>query len=238
MDLELALKMPFARAVDFFRGKVDIPTEKWDDLWKEQHSKGFMIAGANRADLVADFRQAVDKAIAEGTTLADFRKDFDRIVARHGWSYNGSRNWRSRIIYQTNIRTAYQAGRWQQLTDPDLLKLKPYLEYHHGDSLNPRPLHLAWDGLTLPADDPWWRTHYPPNGWGCKCSVFAAGPRDLARAGKSGPDQAPAVEFDPVTGTPEGIDPGWDYNVGQAAGQSRRILEDNLQKALHRLGRE
>ena len=36
-----------------------------------------MVAGANRDAIVADFRAAVEKAIAEGTTLEQFRKDFD-----------------------------------------------------------------------------------------------------------------------------------------------------------------
>lgn len=148
-------------------------------------------------------------------TLNDFRKDFDALVKKHGWSYNGSRNWRSELIYNTNIRTAYAAGRWQQLTDPDSLKLHPYLEYRHGDSLHPRPQHLAWDGLTLPADDPWWQTHYPPNGWGCRCKVLAANKRDLERAGKEGPDPAPAAVIDPKTGREAGMDKGWEYNVGQ-----------------------
>ena len=216
-ELALALKKPFAEAVEFFRAKLNLTTARWDEIWKGQHAKAFTVAGAMRDDLLDDFRKAVDKAIEKGTTLQDFRKDFDAIVKRYGWSYNGSRNWRSEVIYKTNLRTAYMAGRWNQLTDPDLLKLKPYLEYRHGDSLQPRPLHLAWDGLVLPADDPWWGTHYPPNGWGCKCKVFAVGERDVKRMGKDGPDQSPAIEIDPKTGAPIGIDKGWDYNVGQAA---------------------
>ena len=125
-----------------------------------------MVAGAYKADLLSDFRDAVDKAIAQGTTLEEFRKDFDATVARHGWSYNGTRNWRSEVIYNTNIRTSYAAGRWEQLQDPDVKAFYGYLVYRHGDSRVPRPQHLAWNGLTLPADDPWWKTHYPPNGWG------------------------------------------------------------------------
>ncbi len=112
---------------------------------------------------------------------------------------------------------------------------RPYWEYRHGDSAVPRPEHLAWDGLILPADDPWWQTHYPPNGWGCKCKVFALSARDLKRMGKSGPDTAPdngTYQWtDKKTGethtVPKGIDPGWDYNVGEAA-WGRRLADDTM----------
>jgi hypothetical protein len=121
------------------------------------------------------------------------------------------------VIYYTNLRTAYQAGRYQQMTDPDVLAYRPYWRYRHCDSVHPRLVHLGWDGMVLNADDPWWSSHYPPNGWGCKCFIEPLSRRDLARAGKDGPDQAPPAAIDPKTGMPIGIDKGWDYNIGEAA---------------------
>jgi hypothetical protein len=170
-------------------------------------------------------------------TLAEFRKSFDDIVARHGWSYKGGRDWRTSVILNTNVRTAYAAGRYKQMTEPSVKKSRPYWEYRHGGSAHPRLEHLAWDGLVLPADDPWWAVHYPPNGWGCKCRVFAIGQRDLDRMGKDGPDQAPADLFyewkDRKTGevftVPKGIDPGWDYNVGESAGRSYKVLAEKFE---------
>ncbi|MDR2551443.1 MAG: hypothetical protein LBD10_14730 [Desulfobulbus sp.] len=209
--------LPFDEAEAFFRDKVNIPTKRWDDLKKGEHARGFMIAGAMRDDLLCDFRTAIDKAISQGTTLEEFRADFDGIVGRYGWSYNGGRGWRTRVIYDTNLRTSYAAGRYQQMTDPDVLAYCPYWQYRHGDSSHPRLMHLAWDGLILRYDDPWWSTHYTPNGWGCTCFIEPRSQRDLARAGKDGPDQAPPIEIDPKTGAPMGIDQGWDYNVGEAA---------------------
>jgi len=175
-----------------------------------------MVAGAYKADLLADFRDAVDKAITKGTTLEEFRKEFDRIVATHGWSYNGGRNWRSEVIYSTNIRQAYNAGRWAQLTDPEQLQVLPYLTYKHGDSLHPRPLHLAWNGTTLPPDDPWWQTHYPQNGWGCKCRVYGSTRKEYEAACQAGKGEAPESPIDPKTGEPVGLDKGFGYNVGTA----------------------
>lgn len=215
---------PFNEAIEFFQGKLNIPTQRWNDLWQGMHARGFMVAGAAKADLLTDLRGAVDKAISKGATLDEFRLSFDDIVARHGWTYNGGRDWRTRIIYETNMNTAHMAGRYRQMTDPDVTRARPYWQYRHMDSANPRLQHVAWDGLVLPADDPWWSTHYPPNGWGCKCRVFTMSKRDLARMGKAQPDTAPRGETyewkDKHTGevfeVPEGIDPGWAYNVGEA----------------------
>jgi hypothetical protein len=209
--------LPFDTAERFFRDKVNIPTKCWDDLKKGEHARGFMIAGAQRDDLLCDFHGALRKAIEQGTTLEEFRRDFDGIVGRHGWSYKGGRGWRTRVIYDTNLRASYMAGRYQQMTDPDVLAYRPNWRYRHGDSRRPRREHLAWNGMVLRHDDPFWSTHYPPNGWGCKCSVEPLSDRDLGRMGKSGPDTAPPSVIDPQTGAPVGIDKGWDYNIGEAA---------------------
>jgi uncharacterized protein with gpF-like domain len=216
--------LPFAEAIEFLKRKTNIGTAHWDDLWRGMHSRAFMVAGAMQDDLVAGFHDAIDRAIAEGTTLEEFRQDFDALVKRFGWSYHGTRGWRSALIFDTNLQVAYSAGRYRQQTDPDVLADRPYLMYLHGDSVDPRPEHLAWNGLVLPADDPWWDTHYPPNGWGCTCTAVSVSRRDLERMKKTGPDKAPndgTYAWKDMRGTrhliPVGIDPGWDYNPGQAA---------------------
>ena len=88
--------LPFEEAIKFFREKLRIPTRHWDDLWKGMHSRGFMVAGAMKDDLISDFQESLTKAMTEGMTLADFKKDFDSIVSKHGWTYKGARGWRSR----------------------------------------------------------------------------------------------------------------------------------------------
>ncbi len=161
-----AINLPFDEAIAFFRQKLNLPTETWKTIWQGMHTRSFTVAGAMKDELLEDLREAIDKAIAEGTTLAQFRKDFDKTIESHGWKYKGGRGWRTRVMLETNIRTAYSAGRYKQMKDPDVLKHRPYWMYRHGGSTNPRQQHLEWDGLVLPANDPWWKTHYTPNGWG------------------------------------------------------------------------
>ena len=234
-SLAAILRRPFDEQVAFFRGKLGnlVPTATWRDLWQAAHDAGFMVAGAAKADLLADLAQAVDAAIAEGETIEEFRKRFTEIVERHGWhgwtgeGTRAGRAWRTRVIYTTNMSTSYAAGRYAQLQD------FPYWVYRHSGAENPRLQHLAWDGLTLPADHPLCRTHYPPNGWGCGCRVAGARTREGARrlGGKPDYDAPPpgCDAPDPKTGLPPGIQEGWAYAPGASRAELvRKAVRDKL----------
>lgn len=219
--------LPFKQQIAFFRQKTNVLTDSWLDLWEAQHDNGFMVAGANRIDLLADFRQAVRAAIEDGETLAQFRARFDSIVAKHGWDYNGGRNWRSRIIYETNLRQSYNAGRWHQ--EQQLKTLRPWKQYKHSDAVeHPRPVHQSWDGKVWHVDDPVWKVIHPQNGWGCQCYTQLLNDRDLKKLGKAGPDAPLQLQWvDVMVGqrspggprlvrTVEGIDPGFAYAPGSS----------------------
>ena len=160
------LDLPFDEAIEFFRNKVNIPTATWKDLWKAMHARVFSVAGAMKEELIEDLRIAVEKGIFEGMTLTDFRKDFETIIQKHGWKYKGGKAWRTAVIFNTNISVAYATGHYDQMMDAEVLKARPYLCYVRASASHPRPEHQQWANVILPADDPWWDTHYPPNGWG------------------------------------------------------------------------
>lgn len=216
--------LPFKEAIDYFNQKAPLPTTGWRDVYGAQHDHAFMVAGANKIAIVEGFSSALQAAIANGETLADFRKRFDEIVTKHGWDYKGSRGWRSRLIYETNIRQAYNAGREAQMADPQFQERFPYMEYRHSGAENYRPQHKAWDRMVLLANDPWWKVHSPSNGYGCKCKKFPRSRRWMQRNGRTEPDIAPPDEYrdfiDERTGEvkqiPVGIDPGFEHRPGQS----------------------
>ena len=227
---------PFQEAIDFFQSKVRVPTRAYTDLMNRAHSKAFMVAGAMRDDLLCDLQEAIGRASPAGDTQEDPRKDFDNIVAKYGWKYKGGRNWRTRVIYDTNVRTAYSAGHWQQMQAAK--RMRPYGRYLHGPSIVPRVEHLAWDGKVVPLDDPWWDYRWPPNGWGCKCSVVSVSQRELERTGwtveQPEADKTIKVTVNTPDGpmeveTVEGVDPSFAYNPGKSATGIRlspRMMEE------------
>ncbi|MBP6897396.1 MAG: minor capsid protein [Pseudacidovorax sp.] len=234
----------FQEAIDNLRGKLPEATLAWDDLAGVVHGKVFAVAGATKADLLRDLQAAVVKAKESGGTITSFRKDFDAAVAEHGWTYRGARGWRTSVIFNANMRSAAMAGRWAQIQAGK--DRRPFLQYRTAGDARVRPQHRAWNGLVYPVDDAFWQTHYPPNGWGCRCTVRAYSQGDLDSKGLQVSEPIPAETREVITRdgeikdrVPVGIDPGWDHNVGTswiapelALGQKLARLPRQLQGIL------
>jgi len=237
MDIKAAFGLPFPEAIKFFEAKLQLPTASYTDIFREQYSHTFVVAGAAQDAMVEDFYNAMKKALNDGTGLLVFQKDFDTIVEKYGWSHHGSAGWRSKLIYDTNIRQAYNAGEWQQIAS--VAHLRPYLQYAHISITNPRVEHQYLDGLILPVDSARWNYIMPQNGYGCQCRVYSLSRMEAQaeweKAGKTGPDPEPGIEWVektigttgsnprtvkvPIITTAKGrcaIDPGFAYNPGKA----------------------
>ena len=211
----------FDQAVRFLKDKLPEGTLKWDDLAGPVKAKVFTIAGATNVDLVADIQKSLVSAQENGITITQFRKDWDAAVQKHGWTYKGKRGWRTAVVFNNNMRSAAMAGRWEQLQANKANR--PFLQYRTAGDARVRRQHRQWNGLIFPIDDAFWQTHYPPNGWGCRCTIRAYGQSEMDDKGLKS-----ETPFDLKTRTvtskdgtlkdqvPVGIDPGWDHNVGQA----------------------
>ena len=232
--------LPFAEAVDFFRakGKKLDPTFAWQDYQHEDHFTGFTVAKSTGFDILKDLHQSMADALANGTLEKDWQRQIIPILQAKGWWGRqemvdpltgetkkvqlGSLR-RLHVIFDTNLRTANAAGRWAQIARS--ADLAPYLRYSAVLDSRTRPLHRAWNGTILRWDDPWWNTHFPPNGWFCRCTVTQMSDLDLTRFGLTVSAAPPADPTPPrlyvnprtgeVTEVPAGIDPGFAYNPGR-----------------------
>lgn len=238
--------LPPADAIEFFRQKGFAIGFDHRDVWQHEHQAGFTVAKAMRVDLLQDIRAMVDAALAEGTTFETFRKMLKPTLVEKGWWGKammtdpatgeeklvqlGSTR-RLKTIYDTNLRTAHTEGQWARIQDnaADF----PFLTYDANNSANPRHEHAAWNGLTLPASDPWWQRHMPIKAWGCKCRVRQSSRAMLERrGGKVGaPPAEPTYTYinkrtGEVQQIPKGVDPEFNYPPG-----GRRA---NLEKSLAR----
>ena len=238
-------------AVALFRSKGYHVGFDWRDTDAAQHRRSFTVAKAMRLDILEDIRREVDRAIAEGTTLDEFRDNLEPTLRRKGWWGRkqmldpvtgqervvqlGSPR-RLEVIFDTNVRMSYAHGRWQRIER--VAEARPWLRYVAVQDARTRPDHLAWHGTILRFDDPWWATHFPPNGWRCRCTVEQLSSEDLEEFGFAPSDGPPAGSgltrpwtnrrTGAVEQVPAGIDPGFQFNVGtvnEVQEAERRLAE-------------
>ena len=100
-------------------------------------------------------------------------------------------------IFRTNIQTAYNVGHYEQMTEPSVMKLRPYWQYDAVNDSSTRPSHLAMDGRVFPADSPVWDTWFPPNGFRCRCTVKTLSKRQVEQRGLTVEEGFPPVAPDP-----------------------------------------
>ena len=91
------------------------------------------------------------------------------------------------------------------------------------------PSHLALDGMIRRIDDPFWKTHSPPNGYRCRCSIRSLSEHQAkARSGQGkGLNQQPVLD----DGTPALPDKGWDYNPSDRLAGVNKALVDKRGKS-------
>lgn len=242
-------------AINWFRKKKLKPAFDYRDVWRTEHRHAFTVAKAMELDILTDIRDAIDQALAEGKTFQQFKSELQPLLQQKGWwgiadmrdpvtgktgdVQLGSPH-RLRTIYRTNLRTARAAGQWHRIKRTQ--KALPYLVYRLGPSEVHREQHVKWESLVLPASSKFWQTHFPPNGWGCKCRVRQITEAEAKRLG--GPHKPPVIETKQWTNkrtgevvhVADGIDPGWDYNpgAGRAAGLNKNLKqsESRFKKAI------
>jgi SPP1 gp7 family putative phage head morphogenesis protein len=219
IDLTAAIGREPEEIVQYFEEKGYNISWNWRDTWKEANAKAFTVAAAMRMDVLKTIRSSVETAIKEGKTFREFKGELEPALRKKGWwgrkeivnEETGEVEERElgsvrrlRTIYRTNTQTSYNAGRWksQQASSRELLEYIAVLDQ------NTRPTHRAADGVVLPKDHPWWKAHYPPNGWGCRCRA-----RSRSRRQVSEEDITDEEALEPFASE------GWDYNPGEAAFQ-------------------
>lgn len=72
--------------------------------------------------------------------------------------------------YNMSVASSQNAARWVQFKADE--QTIPFLKYQTVGDAHVRVTHAALDGITRKVSDSFWNTHYPPNGWNCRCEVI------------------------------------------------------------------
>jgi SPP1 gp7 family putative phage head morphogenesis protein len=247
-----AFDVPPEQAIGYFKAKGLKATFSYADMLDYQHDQAFTVAKMMDIDMLGQVRASLDAAMANGTAFKEWTKEITPVLQSGGWW--GSKQvidpltgqeivaqlgspWRLETIFRTNMQTAYAAGAWQEIVDQK--DLAPLLMYDAVDDFRTRPLHASWDRKVVAVDSVWWQTHYPPNGYNCRCGVIQLS-HDEARAmglkeSVDPPEDGTYTWNNPRTGEkmeiPRGLDPGFAHNSGKLLQMKSQLAKLAQEKA-------
>ncbi|MFJ5239528.1 phage minor head protein [Pseudomonas neuropathica] len=195
VDLKAIFGMEPKNAVAYLKSKGYAITWNWQEMLDQAHDQSFTVAKAMRLDLLSDIRGALETALQEGQTLKQFIADIQPVLESQGWWGQqvivdsegvgelvqlGSPR-RLKTIYQTNLQSAYMAGRKAEMEQTT--ETHPYWMYVAILDGKTRPSHRALHGQVFRHDDPIWSAIFPPNGFNCRCRVVALSEAAVKRRG-------------------------------------------------------
>lgn len=167
-----------AEAVEWFRNRVPLHPREWRALDERAQRRAFTVAGATRLDVVSHVWHALDRAIAHGTDFTQFKRDVGQSL-RDAWA--GTDPKRLAVIFRNNVQSAYSAGRWAQMRSPDVLQERPVWRFEAILDSRTSPICQPLDGVTLPANDSFWGSNYPPLHHQCRSGVMTLAADEVDR---------------------------------------------------------
>lgn len=159
----------FKEVQDILKKQLDI--DAIDEAQEIYETEALRVLNDVTQDIEVQLRKTVNEVIESGLNRRDatrvIRLKFDTLglTPKNSYQIEG--------IFRTQSQIAYQAGRWKAEQDPDVQEILWGYRYMTAKDERVRPSHVVLHGITLPKDDKFWGTFWPPNGWSCRCQVLS-----------------------------------------------------------------
>lgn len=177
----------FDDAVDWFMARTVMTKDQAATLTQGARKDAFWVGAGLQADQVQRVMDEITDALETGEAFEEWRERVrnDLFSDAH-----------AETVFRNAVQRSYNAGRWEQMHDPDVLALRPYgivdaildeATTDYCESVNE---------TVLPLDHEWWLTHWFPAHHRCRTTVRNVRKSEAERRGISvPPDVEPAEGF-------------------------------------------
>jgi SPP1 gp7 family putative phage head morphogenesis protein len=147
-----------------FKTSYDDPTNA---LAAQLRANLYQFSGAKSLTEALAFSDLIVGDDEQIKSFKQYRQDVERVHGLYNEQYLSAE-------YQNAIAQGQSALQWKQWRPEDILK------YSTAGDDRVRPTHAKLEGLTLLASSPVWKSIYPPNDWGCRCTVVPGEQSDIS----------------------------------------------------------
>jgi SPP1 gp7 family putative phage head morphogenesis protein len=173
--LDLTVKTLSGRVIDSYRTGADFTTPDAEMLTRLVRDV-WLFSGAKNCQEMRDLTLLLKDDKGRLREFADFKEAAEGVIDRYNETW-------LKTEYNFAVASSQNAARWVEFEKE--ASIIPNLKYQTVGDDHVRLAHQALDGIIRPVDDVFWVTHYPPNGWGCRCEVV----QSLEGYGRVTPDK-------------------------------------------------
>ncbi len=161
-----------------------------------------------------------------------FANDFNKVNSKYNQNYLEAE-------WQFAVSSSQSAANWAAIDQDGRYNL----QYRTANDSRVRDDHAVLQDTTLPVDDPFWMSYYPPNGWRCRCTAVevlkekytvsdsekanAAGDRATTKIGPDGKNRSEIFRFNP--GMEQKVfPPKHPYNKLKGSEEVKAVVNQNI----------
>lgn len=172
MEITFDIVKPHEEAARIITGKSVVSRDVFYGLLPELRGRAFTVTGVEGANVLQRIRDGI-AALPRGGPDGTWDKVKESLVDElDPWLGDGADR-RAELLMRTHGFQAFQASNWRVAQEDDDTT---HLQYLATEDERVRDSHLALNGLVLPKNDPFWKRHFPPWEWGCRCRVRPMNP--------------------------------------------------------------
>ena len=160
--LDLTVKTLSDRVIDSYQVGADFTTPDAEMLTRLVRDV-WHFSGAKNYQQMRDLTLVLKDEHGKLREYAEFKEAAEGIIEKYNETW-------LKTEYNFAVSSSQSAARWTEFeNEADVI---PNLKYQTVGDDHVRASHQALDGIIRPINDSFWTTHYPPNGWGCRCEVI------------------------------------------------------------------
>jgi len=210
MPPKLSFFAPAKERIKYLKQKYPKLSFDYDEIMHYAHHEAFTVAKVTKLNLLQTIQKSLIKAQEEGQNFEVWKEQLKPKLQKAGWLgktavtnpstgeikeiFVGSK--RLKTIYYTNLRTTQARSNYKEAINAGASGFR-YIAILDGKT---RAEHKLLHNIVRPINDKFWDTHYPPNGWNCRCKVMPVF----------------SDSFTPINKIPDiSPHPDWAYHVGR-----------------------
>lgn len=174
---------PYNEASRWFQSLNVVNKNTYNKLDAAAKRRAFTVANVHNQQQLEIAKEELKRTLERGHGLKAFSESLnDRFALAGMTTLNASH---VETVYRTNVLNAYNSGRHAQMTQPAVLRARPYWRISTVNDGPPRQraTHQAVHNWVIRADDSIWTRTFPPFGFNCRCRVSSLSQNDVDNKG-------------------------------------------------------